>query len=411
VSGVKKKAATLLLGILIFSMGIYVLLQGGARILEKWEMDFREEMAEAAEKTFLPGMYYVVHGDAQKSDWLEKQIMAFFPMSSYAADKSVETAAIEDSLTYEKILRQQAKDEERISEDLVGIQPEQAGTVNAVVAAKDMSIEKLRDFNYLISTFYTVDSTTTIKPEQLNVDELLAKDMHINQNKKGPKVLIFHTHSQEEFADSIPGDASTSIVGMGQYLAEKLNALGIETMHHNGVYDLINGKLDRSKAYELSENGVREILNQYPSIEVVIDLHRDGVGENTHLITEVDGKQTAKIMFFNGLSRTKTNGDIAYLYNPYIQDNLAFSLQMQLASESMYPGLARRIYLKGYRYSLHMMPKSLLIEAGAQTNTVAEMKNAMDLLANILNGLNPLWKRSQYTFPVACGPLPILPAQ
>ncbi len=353
--------------------------------MEKWEMDFREEMSEAAEKTFLPGMYYVVHGDAQKSDWLEKQIMVLFPMSSYAADKSVETAAVEDSLTYEKILRQQARDEERISEDLVGIQPEQAGTVNAVVAAKDMSIEKLRDFNYLISTFYTVDSTTTIKPEQLNVDELLAKDMHINQSAKGPKVLIFHTHSQEEFADSIPGDASTSIVGMGQYLAEKLNALGIETMHHNGVYDLINGKLDRSKAYELSENGVREILNQYPSIEVVIDLHRDGVGENTHLITEVDGKQTAKIMFFNGLSRTKTNGDIAYLYNPYIQDNLAFSLQMQLASESMYPGLARRIYLKGYRYSLHMMPKSLLIEAGAQTNTVAEMKNAMDLLANILN--------------------------
>ena len=58
---------------------------------------------------------------------------------------------------------------------------------------------------------------------------------------------------------------------------------------------------------------------------------------------------------------------------------------MQLATESMYPGFARRIYLKGYRYSLHMMPKSLLIEAGAQTNTVAEMKNAMDLLANILN--------------------------
>ncbi len=381
----KKKAVTLLLGILIFSMGIYVLLHGGARILEKWEMDFREEMAETAEKTFLPGMYYVVHGNVQKSDWLEKQIMALFPISSYAADKSVETAAIEDSLTYEKILRQQAKDEERMSEDLVGMQPEQAGAVNAVVAAKDMSIEKLRDFNYLVSTFYTVDSTTTIKPEQLRVDELLAKDMHINQNKKGPKVLIFHTHSQEEFADSVPGDAGTGIVGMGQYLAEKLNALGIETMHHNGVYDLVNGKLDRSKAYELSENGVREILNQYPSIEVVIDLHRDGVGENTHLVTEVDGKQTAKIMFFNGLSRTKTNGDIAYLYNPYIQDNLAFSLQMQLASESLYPGLARRIYLKGYRYSLHMMPKSLLIEAGAQTNTIAEMKNAMDLLANILN--------------------------
>ena len=82
-----------------------------------------------------------------------------------------------------------------------------------------------------------------------------------------------------------------------------------------------------------------------------------------------------------GLSRTKDNGDIAYLPNPYIQDNLAFSLQMKLAAEQMYPGFTRRIFLRGYRYSLHMRPKSLLIEAGAQTNTVEEMRNAMELLA------------------------------
>ena len=380
----KKRAVPFLLGILIFSMGIYVLIQGSARILEEWKMDFREAIAEKAEETFLPGVYYTMRQDVENTDWLEQQILAFFPIGEYVSDKAVETVATEDSLTYEMILREQAKDEERMSEDLLEQQPEQAAQTSASVAAVDMSMDKLRDFNYLLSTFYTVDSTTTIGPEQLNADQLLAKDMHINQKTKGPKVLIFHTHSQEAFADSVAGDTSTTIVGMGKYLAEKLNALGIETMHHDGVYDLINGKLDRSRAYEFSETGVREILNQYPSIEVVIDLHRDGIAEDKHLVTEIDGKQTAKIMFFNGLSRTKTNGNIAYLPNPYIQDNLSFSLQMQLASESMYPGFARRIYLKGYRYSLHMMPKSLLIEAGAQTNTVAEMKNAMDLLANIL---------------------------
>ena len=380
----KKRAVTFLLGILIFSMGIYVLIRGSARILEEWKMDFREAIAEKAEETFLPGVYYTMRQDVENTDWLEQQILAFFPIGEYVSDKAVETVATEDSLTYEMILREQAKDEERMSEDLLEQQPEQAAQTSASVAAVDMSMDKLRDFNYLLSTFYTVDSTTTIGPEQLNADQLLAKDMHINQKTKGPKVLIFHTHSQEAFADSVAGDTSTTIVGMGKYLAEKLNALGIETMHHDGVYDLINGKLDRSRAYEFSETGVREILNQYPSIEVVIDLHRDGIAEDKHLVTEIGGKQTAKIMFFNGLSRTKTNGNIAYLPNPYIQDNLSFSLQMQLASESMYPGLARRIYLKGYRYSLHMMPKSLLIEAGAQTNTVQEMKNAMDLLANIL---------------------------
>ena len=331
------------------------------------------------EPILLPNLYYVM--GKERDFGRERQVEILFPISGYVQEE-VQASEIEDTLTCEMILALQAKDEECLSEDLN--ETATVGNENAV-ARTEISLEKLQDFQYLLSTYYTVDSTTTIGPEQLNATELLSMNMTLQNQQEGPKILIFHTHSQEAFADSIPGDTNSSIVGMGKYLAEQLNELGIATLHHDGVYDLIDGKLDRSRAYELSEIGVKEILSQYPSIEVVIDLHRDGVNENTHLVTNVNGKQVAKIMFFNGLSRTKTNGDIAYLYNPYIQDNLAFSLQMQLAAEELYPGLARRIYLKGYRYSLHMMPKSLLVEAGAQTNTVQEMKNAMDLLAKILN--------------------------
>lgn len=105
--------------------------------------------------------------------------------------------------------------------------------------------------------------------------------------------------------DSVEGDVGTSIVGMGAYLSELLNAKGISTIHHDGVYDLIDGKLDRSKAYEFSEVGVRKILEENPSIEVVIDLHRDGVGNDTHLVTEANGKQAAKIMFSMDLAEQK----------------------------------------------------------------------------------------------------------
>ena len=73
-----------------------------------------------------------------------------------------------------------------------------------------VSIEQLRDFNYLVSHYYTVDSTTMIGQEQLNVDELLAKDMHIDTSGEGPKVLIFHTHSQETFVDSVEGDVGSA---------------------------------------------------------------------------------------------------------------------------------------------------------------------------------------------------------
>ena len=118
---------------------------------------------------------------------------------------------------------------------------------------------------------------------------------------------------------------------------------------------------------------------------MAIDLHRDGVAEGTHLVTEVNGKPTAKIMYFNGLSRSRTNGDIDYLYNPYIQDNLAFfSSDAACVSNECIPGLQVHIYLRAYRYNLHLLPKSLLIEAGAQTNTVEEMKNAMEVVADTL---------------------------
>lgn len=109
------------------------------------------------------------------------------------------------------------------------------------------------------------------------------------------------------------------------------------------------------------------------------------MNEGTHLVTEVNGKPTAQIMFFNGLSKTRANGEIDYLANPYIQDNLSFSLQMQVAANNAYPGFTRRIYLRGYRYNMHFMPKTLLVEAGAQTNTVEEMRNAMEVLADLLH--------------------------
>ena len=362
-------------GFIIFTICVmmvgYIGIWGGRKVLHQW-----------ASMTFFPGLTYLKSGQSSNDykGWIVEQL---FPLYHYVNANVPTDTKVEDSLTYEMLLAEQAKDEEKISEDLTTQPAETPPT--AQVANVDLSIEKLRDFNYLISKFYTVDSTTTIGANQLNVDDLLGRNMKINQSSNGPKVLIFHTHSQEAFADSKAGDTSTSIVGMGKHLSEQLNALGIETIHHAGVYDLINGKLDRSKAYQQAEVGVKEILNQYPSIEVVIDLHRDGVPETTHLVTEIEGKQVAKIMYFNGLCRTKSNGDLTSMPNPYIQDNLALSLQMQLESEKQFSGFTRRIYLKGYRYNMHLMPKTLLIEAGAQTNTVEEVKNAMDLLAKILS--------------------------
>ena len=245
---------------------------------------------------------------------------------------------------------------------------------------KKINRKKLEDFDYLRQTFYQIDNMTTIGKDQLCVDKLLKPDMIVDTSVDGPQILIYHTHSQEGYKDSEPGDLSESVVGLGDTLTKLLEDKGFRVLHHKGTYDLP----DRDHAYSTAAPKIEQIIKENPSIQVVIDLHRDGVAESTRLVTEQNGKKMAQIMFFNGLSRTTSIGDIAYLKNPYIEDNLAFSFQMQLAAAEYYPGLTRRIYLKGYRYNMHFCPKSLLVEVGAQTNTFKEAQNSMEPLADLL---------------------------
>ena len=352
-----------------------------------WKYHIQERIFDQAQQMYLPVLSWVNRTPEKGiGEWIREKALAWIPLVSYAEDHAAYDSSLEDEETLARILEAQANDENVVDENgnLIGEPDESETDAAAVTPAVDTSIEKLRDFEYLLGNFYTVDSSTMIDSDQLNADDLLGRSMKIDTGTDGPKVLIYHTHSQEEFADSTPGDTSTSIVGVGEYLTQLLNEKGIETIHDTGVYDIIDGKLDRSNAYEYAGEAVEKILAENPTVEVLIDLHRDGVAEGTHLVTEINGKPTAKIMFFNGLSRSRTNGNIDYLPNPYIQDNLAFSLQMQIDAENKYPSFVRHIYLRAYRYNLHLMPKSLLVEAGAQTNTVEEMMNAMEVLSEML---------------------------
>ena len=244
--------------------------------------------------------------------------------------------------------------------------------------------EQSKDYEFLISRIYNVDASTKTSPNQLNAEKLLSYDFHVDKETDGPQILIYHTHSQETFADSIPGDESTSIVGMGAYLTTLLQQQGFSVIHNKDTFDMIDGEIDRNKAYTRAEPVISQILAENPSIQIVIDLHRDGVGENVHLVKEIDGKPTAQVMFFNGMSYSAKNGAISYLPNPYIENNLALTMQMKLASDSLVPGFARKIYLKSLRFNLHLHPGAMLIEAGAQTNTVEEMRSAMEVLARVL---------------------------
>lgn len=386
----KEQRICVLLAIMILGIWGLEAKSSGSLIPKSWKIRMIQSVQENAERLYMPGVTYTEkkQGEIRVTEAVVHMASALIPLGNYVTEREAAELLTEDEATYAILAKKQAEEENSVDENgqLIGKEKSEE-TRQASVPTMDLSMERLNDFEYLVSNFYTVDSVTYINPSELNASELLGKDLRIDLSTGGSKILIYHTHSQETFADS-DNDPSTSIVGIGRYLTEILNnKYKIPTMHHEGVYDLINGKLDRSEAYEFAKPEVEQILAENPSIEVVIDLHRDGVADTTHLVTEINGKPTAQIMFFNGLSRTRVNGDLAGMANPYLQDNLAFSLQMKIAAETKYPGFARRNYLRGYKYNMDLMPRMLLIEAGAQTNTVEEMRNAMEVLADLLNSV------------------------
>lgn len=280
------------------------------------------------------------------------------------------------------------------------------GTMNEVEAASAADVpvneeigttytrKQLKKQSFLLSKIFVVDSNTSMTNEELDLANLLDRDLSVEGLKDGIgadgsrqyQILIYHTHGSESFADSREGVKEDTIVGVGSYLTKVLEEqYGIAVYHDETAYDIVDGVLDRSKAYENAYASVTKILEENPSIQVVIDLHRDGVNEETHLVTDINGKRTAKIMFLNGVSRSNMNGEIEYLNNPNKLTNLAFSFQMFLVGKEDYGDYVRKIYVRSLRYNLHLMPRTALIEVGAQNNTLEEEKNAMEPLAAILD--------------------------
>lgn len=380
------------------------------------------DAADAVHRQCLPIISFM-YQEERNTLWItEKQMQNFMPFYGYAVSRknkeeqgdihtkpdaggmqddvqgvqSEEQSALEqggEEQNLEELLLEENKEAQRINEEQQEqflqeqLLQEQAKNQTAAqfvphVLQEEVDIASLQDYETLVKKFYTVDRNTMAGRDQLAVDKFMEKNMSISKEGEAPQILIYHTHSQEAFADSVPGDKSTTIVGVGDYLTEVLTSrYGYKVLHHTGEYDV----KARDDAYSVALPAVEQVLAENPSIQVIIDLHRDEMAEETRLVMDLDGRPTARFMFFNGLSRTKKTGNISYLENENLEDNLAFSFQMQLKAAQYYPGLTRKIYLKGYRYNMHLRPKTLLVELGAQNNTVEEAMNACDPLAHILD--------------------------
>lgn len=257
----------------------------------------------------------------------------------------------------------------------------------------DEQMDNLSSFYTASTTYFIPDSRTILTEDLFDIETAISSDFSIEisekYSEKEPQVLIFHTHANEFFIDSdLNKGLSEGVVGVGAELQKILkNDYGISSIHYIDEFDMVNGEGQRVGAYERMDAPIRKILEENPSIEIVLDIHRDGVDEDVHLVTEYNGVDVAKIMFVNGITTLIEDGEpviVDWLNNPFIQETLGFSLQMQLSAETQFPNYTRKIFLNPYRLSTHMLPRSALVEVGAQTNTFEEAKNSMQLFAKIL---------------------------
>ena len=234
---------------------------------------------------------------------------------------------------------------------------------------------------------FSVESGAYIESGLLNEADLMNIKTGVRLKMDGsPEILIFHTHSSEGYADGGTGEKAT-VIDAGNALAEIISdTYGVGVVHDVSAYDMLDGRTSTEGSYERSEEGVRKLLNKYPGIKVLIDIHRDSFNGSETNTADYNGRDSARLMLVNGVCALDNNGQKADagVENPYISENISLSLKLKKAMDSAAPDIMKNVYIKPYRYSLNIMPCSLLLEAGNENNTIDEVKNSLYPFASAL---------------------------
>ncbi|HJD20555.1 MAG TPA: stage II sporulation protein P [Candidatus Gemmiger faecigallinarum] len=244
---------------------------------------------------------------------------------------------------------------------------------------------------------YVTLAAGSIKNSTENADSVLADaagaglPFEIELDSDSPQVLILHTHATECYQPwdepwydpafaARDQDVSVNMCAVGARMAQILNEAGINTLHDETLHD----SPSYTESYDRSAATARAYLEQYPSIKVILDVHRDAIerdGARIKPLTQINGQDVAQVMVIAGCD----NGSTVPL--PRWKQNLAFAAAWETEMETLYPGLTRPV-LCGYRfYNQDITTGSLLIEIGGHANTLAEAVRAGEYAARALASL------------------------
>lgn len=221
--------------------------------------------------------------------------------------------------------------------------------------------------------------------------ELVMEPLDWDLTGDEPTVLIYHTHAMEsytpqtgeDYTEEVPfrtADLDYNMVSIGTRLAELLEKAGISVLHDTTLHDAAS----YNGSYASSRETVEKYLAQYPSIRLVLDIHRDaaedGSGHQVATTAETAQGDTARLMLVLG-------SEAGGLYNPNWQENYALAVKLQAVLEQESPGLCRELHLTDQRYNQDLSPGALLIEVGAAGNSHDEALRAMTPLAEAIAAL------------------------
>ncbi len=225
--------------------------------------------------------------------------------------------------------------------------------------------------------------------QSISVKSYLDKTPSYNKiSKEKPCVLIYHTHSTEgyEMLDlgwysnqyvSRTTDKSKNMIRVGDELTKTLEAAGYKVIHDRNIYDSsYNG------AYSRSRVSVEKYLEEYPEIQITLDVHRDAIhyesGTKLKPTATINGKKAAQVMIISGCEGNGVENFSSW------EENLAFALDLQNTAEETAPGLMRPVYFCNRKYNMDVTPCSLLLEFGTDANTLEEAVYSAQLIGESL---------------------------
>ena len=243
---------------------------------------------------------------------------------------------------------------------------------------KDGAIYEKQYKNEGVTNSFGAVKVKNVNSTSIDIEKILGEKIDLTVEKDKPSVLIFHTHTTETYQILDRGfyevgfmtrtkDENLNMVRVGKAICEEIEKAGYQVIHDNEIHDLsYNG------AYAHSRKKVEEYLKKYPTIEVILDIHRDAIQQNDGTkikpTATIDGKKAAQIMLISGCQE-KGNPIENF---PEWRYNLTFAVHLQNQLETMFPGITRPLYFCPRKYNMNLSHCSLLVEVGSDANTLEE---------------------------------------